>query len=48
MIGQCFSLLKDRVEVLRMMLDRCRQYQLSLNIKKCIFNVPFGILLGIL
>jgi len=28
------------------MLDRCRQYQISLNIKKCIFGVPFGILLG--
>jgi hypothetical protein len=41
-----FSLLKDRVEVLRMMLDRCRQFYISLNIKKCIFNAPFGILLG--
>jgi hypothetical protein len=41
-----FSLLKDHVEVLRLMLDMCRQCQISLNIKKCIFNAPFGILLG--
>jgi hypothetical protein len=39
-------LLKDHVEVLRLMLDRCRQCQISLNIKKCIFTTPFGILLG--
>jgi hypothetical protein len=41
-----FNLLKDHVEVLRMMLDRCRQCQISLNIKKCIFSAPFRILLG--
>jgi hypothetical protein len=41
-----FSLLKDRREVLRLMLDRCRQCQISLNLKKCIFCVLFGILLG--
>jgi len=40
-----FSLLKYHVEMLRLMLDRCRQCQISLNIKKCIFNAPFGILL---
>jgi hypothetical protein len=28
------------------MLDRCRQCQISLNLKKCIFFAPFGILLG--
>ena len=28
------------------MLDRCRQCQISLNIKKCIFSAPFGIFLG--
>jgi len=32
-----FSLLKDHIEVLRIMLDRCRQCQISLNLKKCIF-----------
>jgi hypothetical protein len=41
-----YSLLKDHVEVLRLMLDRCRQCQISLNIKKCIFGTPFGILFG--
>ena len=28
------------------MLDKCRQHQISLNLKKCIFCAPFGILLG--
>jgi hypothetical protein len=28
------------------MLERCKQCQISLNIKKCIFGTPFGILLG--
>jgi hypothetical protein len=41
-----YSLLKDHVEVLQMMLERCRQCQILLNIKKCIFETPFGILLG--
>jgi hypothetical protein len=41
-----FSLLKDYVELLHLMLDKCRQYQISLNLKKCIFCAPFGILLG--
>jgi hypothetical protein len=38
--------LKYHVEVLRLMLEICRQCQISLNIKKCIFGTPFGILLG--
>jgi hypothetical protein len=41
-----FILLKDRLEALRLMLNKCRQCQISLNIKKCIFNAPFGIFLG--
>jgi hypothetical protein len=41
-----YSLLKYHVEVLRLMLERCRKCQISLNIKKCIFKTPFGILLG--
>jgi hypothetical protein len=41
-----FSLLKDHIEVLRLMLGRCRQCQISLNLKKCIFCMPFGIFLG--
>jgi hypothetical protein len=32
-----FSLLKDHIEVLRLMLDWCRQCHISLNLKKCIF-----------
>jgi hypothetical protein len=41
-----FSLLKDHVEILLSMLDRCRKFQIYLNLKKCIFCAPFGILLG--
>jgi hypothetical protein len=41
-----YNLLKDDVEVLRLMLESWRQCQISLNIKKCIFGIPFGILLG--
>jgi hypothetical protein len=41
-----YSMLKNHVEVLRLMLERCRQCHISLNIKKCIFGTPFGILLG--
>jgi hypothetical protein len=43
-----YSLLKYYVEALRLMLERCRQFHISLNIKKkkCIFGTPFVILLG--
>lgn len=41
-----FSLLKDNVETLRLMLDRCRQFQIYLNLKKCILCASFGIMLG--
>jgi hypothetical protein len=41
-----FILLKDHIEILRLMLDRCRQFQISLNLKKYIFYASFGILLG--
>jgi hypothetical protein len=41
-----FNLLKDHIEVLELMLDRSRQRHISLNLKKCIFCTPFGILLG--
>ena len=41
-----FGLLKKHVESLRLMLAKCRQHQISLNLKKCTFCVPFGILLG--
>ena len=38
-----FGLLKKHVEALRLMLAKCRQYQISLNLKK---NVSFVFLLG--
>jgi hypothetical protein len=40
-----FSLMKDHIECLRLMLDKCRQCHISLNLKKCIFFSPFGVLL---
>ena len=41
-----YSMLKEHYKWSRLMLERCRQIQLSLNIKKCIFLTPIGILLG--
>jgi hypothetical protein len=41
-----FSLLKNHSEFLRLMLDKCRQCQISLNLKKCILFSPFGVFLG--
>ena len=41
-----FGLLKKHIELLRLMLAKCRQHQISLNLKKRIFCVPFGNLLG--
>ena len=41
-----YSTLKDHCKWIKLMLERCRQIQLSLNIKKCIFMTPIGILLG--
>ena len=41
-----YGLLKNHVASLMLMLDTCRQYQISLNLKKYIFCAPFGILLG--
>lgn len=40
-----FGLLKKHIASLRLMLDTCRKHQISLNLKKCIFFVPCGILL---
>ena len=39
-----FGLVRDHIESLCMMLDRCHQYQITVNYKKCIFCAPFGIL----
>jgi hypothetical protein len=41
-----FRLLKNHIECLRLMLDKCRQCQISMNLNKCIFLSPFGLLLG--
>jgi hypothetical protein len=41
-----FSLLKDHIECLRLMLDKCMQCQISLNLKKCILFSPFEFFLG--
>jgi len=40
------GLLNNHIEQLRMMFDRCRQCQIALNLKKCVFCSPFGIFLG--
>jgi hypothetical protein len=41
-----FSLLKNHIECLTLILDKCKQCQISMNLKKCIFFSPFGVLLG--
>jgi hypothetical protein len=41
-----YSLLKEHVALLRLMFDRCRKLHISLNLRKCIFFVPHGNLLG--
>jgi hypothetical protein len=40
-----YSVLKDHVKVLKLMLERCGKCQISLDIKKFTFGTPFGILL---
>eukprot|EP00253_Pinus_taeda_P018892 PITA_18892 len=41
-----YSLLKKHSTLLRIMFDRCRQLEISLNLKNFIFAVHFGMLLG--
>jgi hypothetical protein len=41
-----YSLLKEHVALLRLMFDRCRELQISLNLRKFIFCVPHGNILG--
>lgn len=41
-----FGLVKKHVSSLCLMLDICMKYQVYLNLKKYIFCVPYGILLG--
>lgn len=47
-MGDCtvYSLLKKHTSLLRVMFEIYRHFQISLNLKKCIFAVPFGTLLG--
>ena len=40
-----FGLVKHHVESLCLMLDTCQRYQIVLNLKRCLFRVPFGTLL---
>jgi len=42
-----FIVLKDHIETMWLFLDSYRQYQISLNLKKCIFYALSGILLGL-
>jgi len=39
-------MLKEHIEVLPLMPNRCQQLHISLNLKKCIYCSTFGILLG--
>ena len=41
-----FGLVKRHVVSLHLMLDTCQRYQIKLSLKKCIFYVPFGIILS--
>ena len=41
-----YGLIRDHLENLQLMLEICRQHQIPLNSKKCIFCAPFGMLLG--
>jgi hypothetical protein len=46
MIGLCTYYSRRTLGYYELMLDYCRQLQISLNLRKCIFCVPFGNLLG--
>jgi hypothetical protein len=41
-----YILFKNHIKCLKLNLEQCRQIQLSLNIKKCIFSTRIDILLG--
>lgn len=41
-----FGLVKCHVASLQLMVDTCQRYQIALNLKKCLFFVPYGTLLG--
>ena len=41
-----YSLLRDHVKWIWLMLEHCKKIQVSLNIKKCISSTHIGILIG--
>ena len=41
-----FWLINSDIASLHLMLDTCRRYQIMLNLKKCLFCIPFGNILG--
>lgn len=41
-----FSLVKNHVASLHLMLGTCRRHQVNFYLKNCIFYVPYGVLLG--
>ena len=41
-----YIIFKKHCNLLQVMFDQCRQLQIYLNLKKCIFVVPFGALIG--
>ena len=41
-----YGLIRDHLENLWLMLERCWQHHIALKSKKCIFCTPFGMLLG--
>ena len=41
-----YGLIRDHLDNLWLMLEICRQHQITLKSKKCIFCAPFGMLLG--
>jgi hypothetical protein len=41
-----YILLKEHIRLLRLMFDQCHEMKISLNLRKCIFFVPHGNLLG--
>ena len=38
--------MNKHVWALRLILAKCREHKISLDLKKCIFSIPFSILLG--
>ena len=41
-----YGLIRDHLDNLRLMLERCRQLHITLISKNCIFDAPSGMILG--